>query len=175
MTSTQDRCPTPMRHADKSVSQCVLDRAHVLQDSDHVDKHGHHAPVLVSQATIREVDRVAAASNDRMVRLTVQADVPDSRADDLVAELKDPAWKAVGYSYRAPGTPFSPPDRNWRKLYDWLGEQVVEGKREARENEHAANLDRSVGPRYMADAYREARAEMRRMDSTLPRGKVRAS
>ena len=42
-------------------SQCVLGKDHVLNDSDHVDEHGCHAPVLVSQATIEEVRRVSAA------------------------------------------------------------------------------------------------------------------
>lgn len=53
-----NRCPTPMIHEDKSTAQCVLDRDHVLTDSDHVDEHGHTAKVLVSQATIREAQRM---------------------------------------------------------------------------------------------------------------------
>lgn len=174
------KCGTPMRHPDKSVSPCVLDETHRLDDSDHRDGHGHTAPVLVRQSTIREVAAVAAERQrqDRMVRLTVQADVPDSRADGMLAELLSeaaPEWKPVGHSYRTPGTPFSPPDRNWRKLYDWLGEQAHEGYREARENENAVNLDLSAGPAYMADAYREVRRHMRAIDPTLPRSRKQAT
>lgn len=52
------RCTVPMIHPDKSEAQCVLPRKHLLDDSDHVDEHGHHAPVLVHQSTIRDVQRV---------------------------------------------------------------------------------------------------------------------
>jgi hypothetical protein len=55
------KCGTPMRHPDKSVSPCVLDKDHYItvEDSPHQDEHGHTAPVLVSQATIREVAHVS--------------------------------------------------------------------------------------------------------------------
>ena len=59
-----DRCPTPMQHQDGQIAQCTLDRSHALDDSDHVDEHGHTAPVLVSQATIREVEAVARARQE---------------------------------------------------------------------------------------------------------------
>jgi hypothetical protein len=54
-------CGTPMTHPDKSVSHCVLEKDHFIavEDSDHQDEHGHTGPVLVSQATIREVASVS--------------------------------------------------------------------------------------------------------------------
>ena len=52
------RCQVHLIHADKSEARCVLPKRHLLDDSDHVDDHGHHAPVLVHQSTIREVQRV---------------------------------------------------------------------------------------------------------------------
>jgi hypothetical protein len=44
------------------ISPCTLPARHYVQieDSDHVDRHGCFAPVLVHQATIREVAHVAA-------------------------------------------------------------------------------------------------------------------
>lgn len=49
-----------MKHGDGSISPCILGRGHniTVEDSDHVDIHGHHAPVLVHQSTIREVAAV---------------------------------------------------------------------------------------------------------------------
>lgn len=52
------RCQVHLIHEDKSESRCVLAKAHLLDDSDHQDEHGHHAPVLVHQSTIREVQAV---------------------------------------------------------------------------------------------------------------------
>lgn len=63
---------------------------------------------------------------------------------------------------------------NWRKLYSWLGEQAKVSRQEASDNELAANLDTSVGPRYHAEAFSEVRNQMLRMDPTLPhRARVR--
>lgn len=52
------RCQVDLIHEDKSAARCILPRTHLLDDSDHVDEHGHHAKVLVTQATLREVERV---------------------------------------------------------------------------------------------------------------------
>jgi hypothetical protein len=64
------RCKVHLVHADRSEDRCILHRDHQLQDTDHRDKHGHHAPVLVCQATIDEVRRVTEAR-----RLHVSPDV----------------------------------------------------------------------------------------------------
>jgi hypothetical protein len=42
--------------ASARAAQCFLDRTHLENDSDHRDKHGCTAPVLVHQSTIREVE-----------------------------------------------------------------------------------------------------------------------
>ena len=54
------RCGTPMVHPDESAGHCTLPKDHYIQieDSDHYDEHGCIAPVLVHQASIREVERV---------------------------------------------------------------------------------------------------------------------
>jgi hypothetical protein len=41
--------------------RCVLPKAHTEQDTDHLDEHGHTAPVLVLQASIAEAARVSRA------------------------------------------------------------------------------------------------------------------
>lgn len=50
-------------HMPKREYPCILPKTHLNHDSDHVDIHGHTAPVLVHQATIREV--AALAEHDR--------------------------------------------------------------------------------------------------------------
>ena len=59
-------CGTPMRHPDGTVFPCTLPKDHFIQveDSPHYDAHGCSAKVLVRQATIREVVRVAAQYPD---------------------------------------------------------------------------------------------------------------
>jgi hypothetical protein len=52
------RCQVPMVHPDATVAWCIRHKDHLRIDSDHLDEHGHTAPVLVSQSTIREVQRV---------------------------------------------------------------------------------------------------------------------
>ncbi len=59
MRGTGHRCHVHLIHQDKSESRCVLDMSHLDDDSDHLDEHGHHAPVLVSKATIREIQALA--------------------------------------------------------------------------------------------------------------------
>ena len=61
------RCQVHLIHEDKSESRCVLAKAHLLDDSDHQDEHGHHAPVLVSQSTIREVKRIQDARDAGLI------------------------------------------------------------------------------------------------------------
>jgi hypothetical protein len=58
--NTEALCGTPMVHADQSVSPCTLPKDHFVQieDSEHIDEHGHSANVLVRQSSIREVARV---------------------------------------------------------------------------------------------------------------------
>ena len=48
------RCPKPMTHPDETVERCVLHRDHVQDAADHVDPHGHHAPVEISQPVIEQ-------------------------------------------------------------------------------------------------------------------------
>ena len=54
-------CRARMLHPDESVSLCTLPKGHEVQieDSPHYDEHGCTAQVLVRQATLREVARVA--------------------------------------------------------------------------------------------------------------------
>lgn len=59
--SHQGWCHASMTHADGAVSPCLLPKRHLLDDSDHEDSHGHRAPVLVHQSTIREAERIQAA------------------------------------------------------------------------------------------------------------------
>lgn len=61
------RCQVYLIHEDKSESRCVLPKAHLLDDSDHQDEHGHHAPVLVHQSTIREVQAVQDARSAGLI------------------------------------------------------------------------------------------------------------
>jgi hypothetical protein len=48
------RCPKPMVHPDESVERCVLHVDHMQDDIDHVDPHGHRAPVEIRQSTIEQ-------------------------------------------------------------------------------------------------------------------------
>lgn len=57
----EQRCQVNMIHQGMAAQlefRCVLIRDHYVidEDSDHIDEHGCHAQVLVSQATIREVE-----------------------------------------------------------------------------------------------------------------------
>lgn len=61
------RCQVHLIHRDSSESRCVLPKKHLLDDSDHQDEHGHHAPVLVSQSTIREVQRLQDARDAGLI------------------------------------------------------------------------------------------------------------
>jgi hypothetical protein len=54
------RCRVPLIHRDGSEARCVLPASHQRDDSDHVDEHGHSAPVLVTQAAIEEARYVQA-------------------------------------------------------------------------------------------------------------------
>jgi hypothetical protein len=56
--------------------------------------------------------------------------------------------------------------RTLARLYLWLGEQVVSEQAEL--VEEAANLDKSVGPAYRAEAFQEARMKLRQLDARLP-------
>jgi hypothetical protein len=55
------RCHVHLIHADKSEERCALAGDHLADDLDHVDAHGHHAPVLVHQSTIEHVRAVTEA------------------------------------------------------------------------------------------------------------------
>lgn len=59
----ESRCQVSLIHRDKSEARCVLHRGHQEDDSDHVDEHLCHAPVLVHQSSIEEVRRVSEAQN----------------------------------------------------------------------------------------------------------------
>lgn len=61
------RCQVSLIHRDKSESQCVLPKKHLLDDSDHQDEHGHRAPVLVHQSTIREVKAISDARDAGLI------------------------------------------------------------------------------------------------------------
>jgi hypothetical protein len=61
----QKRCLVHLIHPDKSEVQCVLSRDHQDNDSDHLDEHGHAAPVLVTQKTIAEVRAVTEWHNQQ--------------------------------------------------------------------------------------------------------------
>jgi len=52
-------------HEDTTEARCVTHRDHQLDDTDHIDEHGHHAPVLVRQSTIEEVRRVTGEQERR--------------------------------------------------------------------------------------------------------------
>jgi hypothetical protein len=43
-----------MVHPDETKERCVRHQDHVLHDTDHIDVHGHRAPVLVHQSTIEQ-------------------------------------------------------------------------------------------------------------------------
>lgn len=62
------RCRVHLIHEDKSEARCVLPQKHLLDDSDHEDEHGHHAPVLVHQSTIREVQAIQDARNAGLIQ-----------------------------------------------------------------------------------------------------------
>lgn len=62
------RCQVNLIHADKSEAQCVLPKKHLLDDTDHMDDHGHLAPVLVHQSTIREVKAVQDARDAGLIQ-----------------------------------------------------------------------------------------------------------
>lgn len=53
-----DRCQVDMIHADDTAERCVWHKDHLLDDSDHVDEHGHRAAVLVHQSTIDEAAHI---------------------------------------------------------------------------------------------------------------------
>lgn len=64
VVSQVKRCKVRLIHTEHGIHiqsrRCVLPANHQEHDSDHRDKHGCRAPVLVSQATIREVARVSS-------------------------------------------------------------------------------------------------------------------
>jgi hypothetical protein len=62
IAAAKPACGTRMIHPDKTAGHCILTKDHEVEveDSDHMDEHGHRAPVLVHQSTIREATRVAA-------------------------------------------------------------------------------------------------------------------
>jgi hypothetical protein len=60
-------CMVRMIHEDKSEMPCVLQKSHLLDDSDHEDAHGHHAPVLVHQSTIRQVQAIQDARDAGLI------------------------------------------------------------------------------------------------------------
>jgi len=62
-----ERCRVHLIHPDESESRCVRPKSHLLDDSDHVDEHGHRAPVLVSQSTIREVKAIQDARDAGLI------------------------------------------------------------------------------------------------------------
>lgn len=66
--SYPDRCKVPMIHPDKTESRCVLHKDHQQDDSDHIDIHGHTAPVLVHQSTLREVRALQEARERGEIR-----------------------------------------------------------------------------------------------------------
>lgn len=49
-----DRCEARYVRPDGSEDRCVLHRDHVLDDTDHVNARGQHAPVLFHQSTIEQ-------------------------------------------------------------------------------------------------------------------------
>lgn len=59
-------CGVRMIHSGAPDAVCVLTKEHLASDTDHEDKHGCHAPVLVRQSTIREME--ALAESDRQER-----------------------------------------------------------------------------------------------------------
>ena len=62
------RCQVDLIHpGDDSKSQCTLPKAHLLDDTDHVDEHGHRAPVLVHQSTIRAVQAIQDARDAGLI------------------------------------------------------------------------------------------------------------
>jgi hypothetical protein len=56
------RCPKPMVHPDETVERCVLHYDHMQDDTDHVDTHGHRAPVEISQSTIEQARMIREES-----------------------------------------------------------------------------------------------------------------
>lgn len=52
---SETRCLVNLIHKDKSEARCIRHPEHQREDTDHIDEHGCHAPVLVTQATIKEV------------------------------------------------------------------------------------------------------------------------
>jgi hypothetical protein len=61
--SLQGRCEAPMHHAPPATGTwpCVLPALHQRFEVDHMDEHGHTAPLLVHWSTIMEVRAVQAA------------------------------------------------------------------------------------------------------------------
>lgn len=95
------RCAVHLVHQDKSESQCVLDASHLDDDSDHVDEHGHRAPVLVSKATVRQVAALAEYGRQ-------QAEPVYRMGDEKVPASKMKAWhNSRGLPW---GTTFDGPD-----------------------------------------------------------------
>jgi len=69
------RCAVMMKHTDQPGQpsyQCVLPSNHQEHDTDHVDSCGHHAKVLVSQASIRKLEAMET-ENRRTERLRVES------------------------------------------------------------------------------------------------------
>lgn len=99
------QCRVYLIHPDKSQSRCLLDADHLLDDSDHLDEHGHTAKVLVSQATIREVKAWSK------IPFPWEQDSSDRTPDELLAHaftLLDSAESMA-------------PSASWRKDCDsWL-------------------------------------------------------
>lgn len=115
-------------------------------------------------------------SEQKMVRMTVQIDVPyadmDKLADQLGTAIGSLDWRTTGYSYRAAGTPWGVGSVHPRRLYEWLGTQIEVSRKQDEENEHCVNLDESVGHGYHAEAFAEVRRHMRRFDKSLPKSDV---
>lgn len=77
-----------------------------------------------------------------------------------------PGGQGSTYVHEATGTVAAPTPRAWRELYQWLGEQALRAT--AEQSEEAVNLDVSVGPGYMAEAWIMTREKMRAADPSLP-------
>jgi hypothetical protein len=85
------RCQVSLIHRSRNSysSQCVLRKDHQDNDSDHEDRHGCKAKVLVTQATLREVrglaeyDREQAEPENRWRR--AQEALAAARAEEIAA------------------------------------------------------------------------------------------
>lgn len=64
MAERDDRCLVELVHPDETRARCILDPQHVQDDSDHQDEHGHRAPVLVHQSTVRGAQRLQDARRE---------------------------------------------------------------------------------------------------------------